>query len=234
MFSRIRSRVTYANVAATLALLFAMSSGALAASKYIITSTGQIKPSVRKQLKGANGAAGAAGVAGTPGPQGTAGNAGSNGSQGPKGDAGPKGDTGSPWTAGGTLPSKASEHGTWSFRGLGGKGEMTPIAFPIPLKAAIDENHIEVLEEGQAGKAPGCENGTAENPVAAPGYFCLYTQLISEATLGEPGQFGAPALVDPETNGGKEVGKAGTVLQAFFKSEAEEGFGFGVWAVTAP
>ena len=56
MFSRIRRRATYANVVATLALVFAMSGGALAAARYIITSTKQIKPSVltaiAKQAKG--------------------------------------------------------------------------------------------------------------------------------------------------------------------------------------
>ena len=39
MFSPIRKRLTYANVVATLALVFAMSGGALAASKYLITSS---------------------------------------------------------------------------------------------------------------------------------------------------------------------------------------------------
>ena len=46
MFSRIRKRLTYANVAMTMALVFAMSGGAYAAKKYVITSTKQIKPSV--------------------------------------------------------------------------------------------------------------------------------------------------------------------------------------------
>ena len=46
MFSRIRKRLTYANVAMTMALVFAMTGGAYAAKKYVITSTKQIKPSV--------------------------------------------------------------------------------------------------------------------------------------------------------------------------------------------
>jgi hypothetical protein len=45
-----RIRFTYANVVATLALVLAMSGGALAASHYLITSTRQISPRVLKKL----------------------------------------------------------------------------------------------------------------------------------------------------------------------------------------
>ncbi|HWF36708.1 MAG TPA: hypothetical protein VG295_15110, partial [Solirubrobacteraceae bacterium] len=59
-----RRRPTYAGVAATLALVLAMSGGAFAASKYIITSTKQIKPSVLSKLKGNRGPAGPKGATG--------------------------------------------------------------------------------------------------------------------------------------------------------------------------
>jgi hypothetical protein len=73
---RPRRRTTYANVAATLALVLALSAGtAFAAHHYLITSTKQIKPSVLKTLRvagalGASGATGAAGQAGGQGPVG--------------------------------------------------------------------------------------------------------------------------------------------------------------------
>jgi hypothetical protein len=54
-------RLSYANVAATVALVFAMAGGAVAATHYIITSTSQIKPSVRAALRGARGPRGPAG-----------------------------------------------------------------------------------------------------------------------------------------------------------------------------
>lgn len=81
-------RFTYSNVVATLALVFAMSGGALAASKYLITSTKQISPKVVKALKGKKGAPGPVGPQGKEGP---AGKEGSAGKEGPAGKVGPAG-----------------------------------------------------------------------------------------------------------------------------------------------
>jgi Collagen triple helix repeat (20 copies) len=81
-------RLTYANVAATLALVFSMSGGALAASKYLITSTKQISPKVLKSLKGKNGQPGTAGPAGAAGKEGPAGKEGTVGKEGKEGPAG--------------------------------------------------------------------------------------------------------------------------------------------------
>src|SRR5258708_35900172 len=81
-----RKRITYANVAATLALVLAMSGGALAANHYLIHSTKQISPKVLKALKGnvgPKGAAGTTGASGTPGKEGPAGKEGKQGGPGP-------------------------------------------------------------------------------------------------------------------------------------------------------
>ena len=94
MLSVIRRRVTFTNVAMTLALVFAMSGGAFAAGKFLITSTKQIKPSVLASLKGKAGAAGPAGATGAAGPAGPVGAVGATGPQGPAGAAGAKGDAG--------------------------------------------------------------------------------------------------------------------------------------------
>lgn len=92
--SRGRRRPGYAEVTATVALVLAMSGGALAAGHYLITSTKQIKPSVLQHLKGARGPRGAAGPkgsAGLAGAQGSAGAAGLAGATGQSGSTGPPG-----------------------------------------------------------------------------------------------------------------------------------------------
>lgn len=101
MLSLIRGRLTYANVAVTAALVFAMAGGALAATGgghaatarhkksraagYVIKSIKQIKPQVLKQLKGNVGPEGKQGSAGPEGKPGAAGKAGTNGTNGVNG-----------------------------------------------------------------------------------------------------------------------------------------------------
>jgi hypothetical protein len=93
MISLIRKRFTYANVAMTLALVLAMSGGAYAAKRYLITSTKQIKPSVLKQLEGKTGPAGPAGPQGASGPAGKDGANGTNGKDGAPGAPGAPGES---------------------------------------------------------------------------------------------------------------------------------------------
>jgi hypothetical protein len=89
----------------TLALVFAMSGGAYAASKYVISSTKQIKPSVLASLKGANGKTGPAGA------QGPARPAGQQGPQGPKGENGTAGKEGPAGSNGQSVASIALAKG---------------------------------------------------------------------------------------------------------------------------
>ena len=93
MLSRLRKHMTYANVAATLALVFAMGGSAVAATHYLITSKKQISPKALKEIaaagkQGPAGAAGAAGAQGAQGGQGAQGPAGTNGTEGVKGERG--------------------------------------------------------------------------------------------------------------------------------------------------
>ena len=101
-----RGRITYANVAATLALVFSMSGGALAASHYLINSTKQINPKVLRKLQGHNGRSGAAGVTGQGGLVGPAGKEGLQGKEGAQGKDGPRGPGASQLTL--ALPASTS------------------------------------------------------------------------------------------------------------------------------
>ena len=95
---------TPATTIAIVALVVALSGTAVAASRYIITSTSQIKPSVLQALRGsvaAKGASatGATGATGPTGPQGPPGPDGSQGVPGPTGPAGVQGPGGQPGDA---------------------------------------------------------------------------------------------------------------------------------------
>jgi hypothetical protein len=83
-----RRHVTYANVAATLALVFAMSGGALAAKHYLIESTNQINPKVVKKLRGTRGKTGVTGATGKTGAPGAPGATGAPGAAGAPGKDG--------------------------------------------------------------------------------------------------------------------------------------------------
>jgi hypothetical protein len=76
MLLAIRRHLSYANVVATMALVFAMGGSAIAAKHYLITSTGQISPKVLKKLEARlahNLKPGAAGKQGATGKEGAVG-----------------------------------------------------------------------------------------------------------------------------------------------------------------
>jgi hypothetical protein len=144
-----RRRLSYANVTATLALVFAMSGGALAANHYLITSTKQISPKVLKKLKGNAGKAGANGANGATG---------ATGAQGPGGKEGSPGSEGRPGAPATTLFAYVQEEGTL-VRGTPGttveKLGVTPneyyeVKFPTDVSKCVPEVSI--------GNGPG--NGT--------------------------------------------------------------------------
>jgi Collagen triple helix repeat (20 copies) len=87
-------RPSTSTVIASIALFFALGGSALAAHHYLITSAGQIKPSVLKTLKGTVGPAGSQGPQGLPGSQGSQGPVGPAGSHGPQGLPGSQGPAG--------------------------------------------------------------------------------------------------------------------------------------------
>jgi hypothetical protein len=168
MSQRIRKHLTPSTAIALLALVFALTGGAFAATSHGGGSSqaavaAKVKPKAKpgprgpagpKGATGATGATGAAGATGATGPAGTAGAKGENGAagtagaagpqgpQGPQGEKGEQGEPGEPAAGGGypkTLPAGDTETGTFdAYFALGSEITVTPISFPIPLPVALN------------------------------------------------------------------------------------------------
>lgn len=156
----IKPKLSYANVAATLALFFAMTGGALAAHHYLITSTKQISPKVISALKGKTGKTGPAG------PQGKEGLSGKEGKEGKQGEPGP---------LIATLPSGKTERGAYGFASTRPSGAgftpATETSYPIPLSFTPAVNII----TASGSPTANCP-GNAENPTATAGNLCVYEE----------------------------------------------------------
>jgi hypothetical protein len=170
MLKALRRNLTPPTALAIVALVFAMSGGAVAAKNY---AAGPAEAS----KKGKRGPKGPRGKRGPQGPMGPQGLKGDTGERGPIGLQGPKGDTGDPWTAGGFLPSGVTIGGTWvagigSSPGPVGAG-ATSVSFGIPMKGLPT---IKVVKKEQEGVEHAAEcPGSIFVPKAAKGVLCLYT-----------------------------------------------------------
>lgn len=240
MFLKMRKRVTYTNIVLTLILLFAMTGGALAAKRYVITSTSQISPKVLRALQGKDGAQGSVGASGSVGPKGETGAAGVAGEkgatgprgpkgleglEGPEGPEGPKGSEGSPWAAGGTLPKGSSEKGVWAVNGppsaeFGGVLHISraEISYSIPLATAPAAANTHVIGIGEQPPV-GCK-GSVEEPAADEGNLCIFV-----------GESVNVASIFANFPGGAEGSKVGAFVALLATGGASEVIGTGTWAV---
>ncbi len=220
----LRRHTTYANVVATLALLFALSGGAMAAKRYLITSPGQISPRVLKRLTGKTGRTGPRGAAGAPGSPGAQG---AGGAPGPRGVAGPEGPEGPEGRAAPTqLAPGTSESGVYGIGASRSNGDHLALAvtFPTQLPAALPVTNV-FYTPASTPVAHCSGPGHAD-----PGYLCIYSSVAEGLAT--------PALVDPEDGEiGVSTGRLGFGLT--WKSTSTKGLGeeeqdFGSYTVTAP
>ena len=246
MFSIIGRRLTYANIVATLALVFAMSGGAYAASRYLVSSTKQISPKVLKSLTGKTGPVGKAGANGAPGPAGPTGPAGAAGAAGAKGETGTPGTNGATGAAGpqgppgttgftASLPKGSTETGDWTISQWHKKFDSVfeSFSFPIPLANGLSGEHVHLIGEGQGENeeeskwAPAIKEGKCKGSYQAPraesGNLCVFVLLKSNL---EPGI----VIQGFETNE-EGAAKFGAHLSGLAESEGEV-VAAGSWAVT--
>lgn len=104
------------------------------------------------------------------------------------GATGAKGAQGSPWTAGGLLPSGATETGVWgdgAFPAQEGTSSY-PASFSIPLAKEPKVTFVDTYANSEA-KAPGCPGVTAISgeglPTADPGNLCFYSTSFEGAAF---------------------------------------------------
>ena len=180
-----RNRLTYANVAATLALVFSMSGGALAATHYLISSTKQISPKVLKKLRGSTGATGATGATGKEGPQGKEGTAGKEGKEGTAGKEGKEGKEGAAGATKVTVrvakveiaaKSSGSAVAVCPAGSVATGGGVNPVG--VTSEPALIKSYPSTGTLGQAaeGDTPIAWGGFAYNPTGAPA--TLYVHVI--------------------------------------------------------
>jgi hypothetical protein len=147
------------------------------------------------------------------------------------GEEGTQGEEGSPWTAGGTLPPKATETGTWLVTSPDGTGvfagwEVGAISFPIPLPGSIASDHIKLVTTPAPAECENAEHAGAagfKNPEAQPGYLCVFQAEKENMThIG----FVTPGF-------GDEIALPSGVL-VVYEPTAPLARAEGTWAVTAP
>jgi hypothetical protein len=209
MLSAIQRRLSYANVVATLALVFAMSGGALAAKHYLINSQQQINPKVLMKLKGKNGRRGATGPAGATGASGAKGETGANGEPGP--------------FPSGSAPAGATIRGNYAAGGPAsatGQFFWDQISFGFQF-ASAPSPHFIVKGAPSTSECPG----SPSNPQAAAGNLCVYELL-------RVGSF-VPEVFDPSTgiSGKADPWGGGVLLRTTGTGNMSS---YGTWAATAP
>jgi hypothetical protein len=148
------------------------------------------------------------------------------------------GSNGSPWTAGGTLPSKATETGAYFVTSENGTGPvegyaMSAVSFNVPLASGLAEGQIIIVTPSStAEQKENCENpehagvASVSNPEAKPGFLCVYQTSANNMKEAETIVVDLSfANIDATSASGALIAYAPTAAGAFV---------YGTWAVTAP
>lgn len=255
MFARVSSRVSPATLLALLALVFAMSGGALAMNGNRGGSRGGRRAGVvaaraAGRPKAAVGARGPRGVRGPAGPAGKSGAAGASGAQGVQGPAGPQGPAGAAGAKG--APGEKGETG--EIGEVGEKGPAGPkgeTGAPWPAGGTLPANATETgawsvnPREGEplqfyaisfpiplAGDGLDSEhvlvapNSKCSGTVAEPKAEPGYLCLYTEANINVE----LSAIAKPSPSGEGGAGAAGALLHV--EGKGTPAVAWGTWAVT--
>jgi Collagen triple helix repeat (20 copies) len=222
--SRIRKRLTYANVMSSIAVFLVLGGATAIAATQILpknsvgpkqlkkgaVSLAKINTAAKSSLKGATGPAGPKGVTGPAGPKGD------------KGDRGEKGERGEAGPYPTILPSGKTETGLFygiETTGAGNTGFVSAqVSFTFPLASPPSTHYLAI----GASPTPECP-GTAKAPAAAPGNFCAYETDNGSGNAG---------FIDAAV--GTEETKYGIGIAANASGETGNADLIGTWAVTAP
>jgi Collagen triple helix repeat (20 copies) len=187
-------RITPSTVIATIALLFAMSGGAYAAKRYLITSTKQISPKVLKSLVGKTGKTGAPGGNGT------------NGTPGAPGEKGAAGSPGSPGSPG--APGKGVAVGAASGCAAGGSSiEVEGSGVKHNICNGNPAQYPETLPSGRTLVGTFAVSGWGEAGFPNPGTGLLHTAVSYQIPL----EAAPPHREVIEENGAPTTGCPGSV-----------------------
>jgi hypothetical protein len=200
-----RRHISYANVVATLALVFAMSGGALAAKHYLVTKTSQLSPQVLRKLKG------------NAGPKGPSGKGGAPGAPGAQGVPGQKGETGKEGPSA-LRPLESGHTVTGYFGGrfeVGSGARVVGVSVSLPIPAPVSINRVELAPTANC-------TGSSQDPTALPGFACVYPNILVLAEKVEP---------SPGDAGGDRFGFFVDWTGEFANTQTSVR---GTWAYTAP
>ncbi|HSS04293.1 MAG TPA: hypothetical protein VLK89_03765 [Solirubrobacterales bacterium] len=270
MLSPLRNRFGIPGVISVIALVFAMMGGAYAATN---NSGGKATASAKAKKgprgpKGPAGPAGAAGPAGPAGPAGAKGDKGDAGAQGKEGPQGPQGIPGTPGKNGTngttgftkTLPSKATETGSWAFGETDTEAgyQQVPISFSIPLATGLSGTGCGTVEPGPPPHVPSTcrvhyidpnakEVGTFEEAFLEEGVASTACHGSAAAPTADPGNLCVYTTATTKLNlsfnewisqaGDKESSPGASTIGAVLSFQYFGGpngkLGSGTWAVTA-